>query len=208
MARLIIPIFAILLAAFLVAGSALVPGRLGSAAAHQASPAASPTADCPTTTEEENKALVESYWNDVYNGRDPQRVVDYLTEDFVRNNPERPQPNEPGLEDDIALVTENIKDYSDLTITIDYMVAEGDLVSALLTRDGTQTDSVTPWNAPAANKSSTIWIMLLYRVECGKLAEQWAVADYLSMLRQTGIITDDELATLGSAANPAATPEP
>ena len=59
-----------------------------------------------------------------------------------------------------------------------------------------------------ANQSSTIWIMLRYRVECGKPAEQWAVADYLSMLRQTGIITDDELATLGSAAAAAATPAP
>jgi predicted ester cyclase len=174
----------------------------------QASPTASPAADCPTTTEEENKALVTGYWNDVYNGRDPQRLVDYQTDDFVRNNPARPQPNAPGYDDDIALVEENIKDYSDLTITVDYLVAEGDLVSALLTRTGTQTDSVTPWNAPAANQTSTIWIMLLYRVECGKLAEQWAVADYLSMLRQTGIITDDELATLGSTADAAATPEP
>ena len=48
--------------------------------------------------------------------------------------------------------------------------------------------------------------MVMYRVECGKLAEQWVVADYLSMMRQTGILTDDELATLGSTAD--ATPHP
>jgi predicted ester cyclase len=189
----------------LVSISAIVGGNGGVPVRAQE---ATPAADCPATTPEENKALVEGYWNEVYNGRDPQRLTAYLTEDFVRNNPERPQANEPGLADDIALVTENIKDYPDLQITIDHMVAEGDMVSALLTRIGTQRDSVTPWNAPAADKSSTIWIMLLYRVECGKLAEQWAVADYLSMLRQTGIITDDELATLGSAADAAATPVP
>ena len=52
MLRLIVPILAIL-----IAGSAPVPGRLGPAAAHQASPAASPAADCPTTTPEENEQL-------------------------------------------------------------------------------------------------------------------------------------------------------
>ena len=169
---------------------------------------ASPAADCPATTPEENKALVEGYWIDVYNGKDPQRVADYLADDFSRNNPVRPPANEPGLEDDIALVNENLEDYPDHHITIDRMVAEGDMVTALLTRTGTQRDSVAPWNAPAANKPSTIWIMVMYRIECGKLAEGWAVADYLSMLRQTGIVTDDELATLGSAADVAATPQP
>ncbi len=33
-----------------------------------------------------------------------------------------------------------------------------------------------------------------YRVACGRMAEQWLVVDYLTMLRQTGLITD-ELAT-------------
>lgn len=82
------------------------------------------------------------------------------------------------------------------------------MVSAPLTRTGTQRDSVAPWNAPAADKLSTNWIMLMNGVECGWLAEGWAVADYLSMLRQTGIITDAELATLGNAADAAATPQP
>ena len=51
MLRLIVPILAIL-----IAGIALVSRRLGPAA-HQASPAASPAADCPTTTPEENEQL-------------------------------------------------------------------------------------------------------------------------------------------------------
>jgi predicted ester cyclase len=169
---------------------------------------ASPTANCPATSEEENKALVEGYWNDVYNAKDPQRIPDYLSDDFVRNNPERPPSNEPGLDDDIALVAENLADYPDVHVTVDQMVAEGNMVSALLTRTGTQRGSISPWNAPASDTPSTIWIMLMYRVECGKLAEVWAVADYLSMLRQTGIVTDDELATLGSAADATATPRP
>ena len=66
--------------------------------------------------------------------------------------------------------------------------------------------AVHPTDAPAAEKPVNYWLMAMYRVECGKLAEQWVVADYVTMLRQSGILTDDELATLGSAA--AATPQP
>jgi predicted SnoaL-like aldol condensation-catalyzing enzyme len=180
-------------------------GALGAASVHAQN--VTPAADCPATTPEENKALVEGYWNDVYNGKDPQAVTKYLADDYQRNNPSRPQPSEPGLDDDIVFVTENLKDYPDLETTIDKIMAEGDMVSILVTWSGTQSDSVTPWNAPAANKPVSYQYMVMYRVECGKLAEQWIVADYLSMMRQTGILTDDELATLGSAAD-AATPEP
>jgi predicted ester cyclase len=186
----------------LVAMSSLV-GSVGVSAMRAQD--ATPAADCPATTLEENKALVEGYWNDVYNEKDPRAVTKYLAENYQRNNPARPQASEPGLDDDIAFVTENLKDYPDLETTIEQMVAEGDMVTALVTWSGTQSDSVTPWNAPAANKPVSYQYMVMYRVECGKLAEQWIVADYLSMMRQAGILTDDELATLGSAA---ATPQP
>jgi predicted ester cyclase len=169
---------------------------------------ATPAADCPVTTPEENKALVEGYWNDVYNGRDAQAVTRYLADDFVRNNPSRPQENEPGFDDDIARAADNLQDYPDMKITFDRIVADGDTVSVLLTWSGTQAGSVAPWNAPAAEKPVSYWLMAMYRVECGKLAEQWVVADYVTMLRQSGILTDDELATLGSAADAGATPEP
>ena len=88
MPRLIVPIFAIL-----VAGITLVPGRLGPAAAHQASPAASP-ADCPATTLEENKALVRRYF-EAHNERNPAAVAELLSDDFVRNNVAFPQQDQP-----------------------------------------------------------------------------------------------------------------
>ena len=78
MPRLIVPILAIL-----IAGSALVPGRLGPASAHQASPAASPAADCPATTPEENKALVRRYF-EAHNERNPAAVAELLSDDFIR----------------------------------------------------------------------------------------------------------------------------
>jgi hypothetical protein len=38
--------------------------------------------------------------------------------------------------------------------------------------------------------------VFIWRIECGKLAENWVVTDRLSQHRQLGIIIDEELATV------------
>ena len=48
--------------------------------------------------------------------------------------------------------------------------------------------------------------MAIYRVRCGQLVEQWDVADYLGLLRQVGIVADDELEAVGTPT--VATPAP
>jgi hypothetical protein len=45
-----------------------------------------------------------------------------------------------------------------------------------------------------------------YRVACGTIAEGWVLPDNLTMLRQLGIITDEELADAGTPT--VATPAP
>jgi steroid delta-isomerase-like uncharacterized protein len=170
--------------------------------AQEATPAA-----CPVTTPEENKALVRNYWDEVYNQHNPDAVERYLADDFVRNNLARPQANEPGNDDDIRRAAENLVDFPDIDITVENVIADGDMVAARITWRGTQSDTIDQWHAPATGKPTTFAVMAMYRVACGKLAEQWIVLDYLSMLRELGIITNDELATIGSAAAPA-TPVP
>ncbi len=175
---------------------------------------ATPSANCPVTTPEENAGLAESYWLDVYNGRSPEKVADFLAETFVRNNLARTHENAAGFEDDEARVAENLADFSDLELTVDEVIASGDAVAVRLTWTGTHSDPIAPWNAPVSGEPMTITVMAFYRVECGKLAEQWITFDYLSMMRQLDIITDNELASLGDATSggdgtsPAATPAP
>jgi hypothetical protein len=48
--------------------------------------------------------------------------------------------------------------------------------------------------------------IVIYRVACGQIAENWIVQDNLTMLRQLGIITDEELRTGGTPT--VATPMP
>lgn len=168
---------------------------------------ATPAAECVATTPEENKALVQGYFDAVYNAQDPQAAEGFLSDEFVRNNFSRPQENEPGNADDIQRATENLEDFPDLQISVEAMIAEEDMVAARLVWTGTHSDAIAPWNAPATGNPTAFAFMAMYRVECGLLAEQWVVLDHLSMMRELGIVTDDELATVGNAAAPA-TPAP
>jgi hypothetical protein len=50
------------------------------------------------------------------------------------------------------------------------------------------------WDAPVTGQAMERESITIYRVACGQIAENWIVQDNLTMLRQLGIITDDELA--------------
>ncbi len=177
--------------------------RLG--ATEGATPGASPSA-CPTTPPDQNKDLVRRYWDEVYNDRQPERVDTFLTNDFVRHNPGRPQRNEPGNSDDVRRASENLADFPDLHFTIEDLIAEGDQVVVRLSWTGTQQAPLEVWGAPATGHRASYELVAIYRVHCGQLAEQRVVADYLGLLRQVGVVTDDELQTVGTPT--VATPAP
>ena len=165
-----------------------------------------PAANCPMTTPEENKALVVRYFDEVYNGRDLDLVDELLSDDFGRYNPARPHENIPGNDDDVERVRGWLADFPDLAITIDDVIAEGDRVAIRTTWSGTQQDALDTWGAPATGRPAEWTTMVFYRIECGQLRENWVAVDFLTQLRQLGIITDDELAT---ASEPTvATPAP
>lgn len=191
----------VVLAAMLV----LSGSRSRLAATQGATPDASPPG-CPTTTPDQATDLVRRYWDEVYNGRHPERVDAFLTDDFVRHNPGRPQQNEPGNADDIRRAQENLTDFPDLRITIEDLVAAGDRVVVRLNWSGTQQAPLETWGAPATGRPASYELVAFYSVRCGQLAEQWIVADYLGLLRQVGIVTDDELRTVGTPT--VATPTP
>ena len=195
----------VVLVGILVLAGMLVPSGSGFAATEGGTPGASPSG-CPTTTPDQNKDLVRRYWDEVYNGRQPERADAFLTDDFVRHNPGRPQRNEPGNADDVRRARENLADFPDLHITIEDLIAEGDQVVVRLSWTGTQQAPLEVWGAPATGRRASYELVAIYRVRCGQLAEQWIVADYLGLLRQVGVVTDDELRTVGTPT--VATPTP
>jgi predicted ester cyclase len=187
-----------------LAGSAFAPGRFGPAAAHQATPAAA--TDCPTSTPEENEAVVQRYYDEVYNGQDLAVIDELLSDDFVRHNVAAPQDNQPGHADDKARVESWLSAFPDLQISIEDLYASPDTVVSYVLWSGTQDGPLPQWGAPATGRPMERESLVVWRIACGKLAENWIVQDNLTMLRQLGIISDEELATAGTPT--VATPTP
>jgi steroid delta-isomerase-like uncharacterized protein len=201
-----VTIVAVLLGVFL-AGSVGVPGRHGPVAAHQASPAASPATDCPATTAEENEELVRRYYDEAYNGQNLTVVDELLADDFIRHNVAVPQQNQaPGNTDDVARIEAWLSAFPDLQIAIEDLYASSDTVVSYVIWSGTQDRPLPQFGAPATGRPMARESLVVWRVACGQLAENWIVQDNLTMLRQLGIVTDEELQTAGTPT--VATPTP
>jgi predicted ester cyclase len=202
MPRLFVPVVAIL-----VVAAVLVPGLPRPAAARQASPAASPAADCPATTAQENEALVSRYYDEAYNGRNLEVVDELLADDFIRHNVAVPQQNQaPGNADDVARIESWLSAFPDLQIAVEDLYATSDTVVSYVIWSGSQDGPLPQFGAPVTGRPMERESLVVWRVACGQLAENWIVQDNLTMLRQLGIITDDELATAGTPT--VATPAP
>jgi steroid delta-isomerase-like uncharacterized protein len=173
----------------------------------QVSPAASPAADCPATTPEENEALIRRYIEEAYNARNPDAFADLLADDYVLHNAAAPQQDQqPGYSDDIARLQTWLTTFPDLHIAIEKLISAEDTVVGSNVWTGTQEGPFPQWGAPATGRPMSRESIIIWRVECGLIAESWIVQDNLTMLRQLGIITDEELATVGTPT--VATPTP
>ena len=115
-------------------------------------------------------------------------------------------PPPPGRAAAAAAVQQLRADFPDLRITIEDVVAAGDEVAMRTTWSGTQADDFEAWGAPNTGRPMTREAYVFARVACGKLAELWVLPDNLTMLRQLGIVSDAELATVDTPT--VATPAP
>ena len=71
---------------------------------------------------------------------------------------------------------------------------------------GTHEGPLPHWDAPVTGQAMERENIVIYGVACGQIVENWIVQDNLTMLRQLGVITDDEITTVGAPT--VATPVP
>lgn len=178
--------------ALIVAGLLLAPSAFAVPAFAQD---ATPSAACAATTEDENKALVLAFFEAAKSGDGaafgeilaPDHVYHELSVDVPMTTPES------GAEGASDWADDRNEAITDLTAAIDPIMADGDLVSTFMTWTGKDADTgadVT-WNSAG-----------LFRIECGKIAENWVVADTLGRLVTSGEITADELADVTAEGTP------
>ena len=79
--------------------------------------------------------------------------------------------------------------FPDLKVTLNQVIAEGDLVAGAMTTEGTQTGVFM--GIPASDKKISITEMHMVRVADGKVVEHWGVTDAMGMMQQLGVMPED-----------------
>jgi predicted ester cyclase len=133
-------------------------------------------------TAEENKAALLRVWDEVYvHGR--LDAVDHFVHDHVVAH--ESDGDVRGIEAFKRYAAPYLVAFSDLSVTVDDLVAEGDRVVARWTDRGTH-DTWTEEFGPPTGVRVSFGGMTLYRFEGDKVAELWDCMDSLGLLRQLG----------------------
>lgn len=132
---------------------------------------------------EANKELVRRYVEEFANGHTVDPLDELLTDDFQEHNPFAPEypPGRAALK---AVANSIFTAFPDVKVTIDYMVAEGDLVATRHSVVGTHKGD---FNGISATGTEVKWTELhLFRIEDGQIAEHWGELNLMSLLIQVG----------------------
>ena len=132
---------------------------------------------------EENKAIVRRLWEE-FNKRNLSVWDELCAADLVWHAPGGLEQHD--LEAMKKVVTRFLTTFPDFRVTIEDMVAEGDKVASRSTRTGTHKGE---YRGIAATGNKVTWAFIsIYRIEGGKIVEEWDEGDHLSMMQQMGVI--------------------
>jgi len=129
---------------------------------------------------QENKEIVRR-WNEAVINDGNLDVIDELAaENYVNHN---------GGFDRVAhkqQMAQMRAAFSGGGITLEKLVAEGDMVTARWRMHGTHTGEYM--GVPATGKEVATQGMSMYRIADGKIVEDWSVMDMLGVMQQLGLV--------------------
>jgi predicted ester cyclase len=131
---------------------------------------------------EENKAIARRWNDELFNKGNPDIIDELADANYVMH---------PGMVDregfkqiDLGAVL------SDLSITMEDMIAEDDRVAFRATVRGKHTGEYM--GAPPTGKQVTLTVISIYQIKDGKIVEDWTSGDMLGFYKQLGITPDME----------------
>ena len=146
------------------------------------------------TTLAENKEIVRRYYEEALNEGRTDLLEELIAQDVVNHDPlsdETLTPEEArGFEGFQRHVEVFHEAFPDGMVTLDEMIAEGDVVAARFTVEGTHEGRFGGFEPTGERVSETS--MVFYRIEDGKIVERWLESDNLSFLQQLGVIPSIE----------------
>jgi steroid delta-isomerase-like uncharacterized protein len=130
---------------------------------------------------ERNKAIVRRFVDEVFVAGDEAAVDELVAADFVPHTWGSVEPGTASLKQAMERVSGGL---SDVSMTIDDMIAEGDRVAVRLTSHAVHSGEFM--GMPPSGNDYTISEVHIFRIADDRIAEHWHVADLMSMMKQLG----------------------
>jgi steroid delta-isomerase-like uncharacterized protein len=140
--------------------------------------------DPEAATRAKNKAAMQAI-NDAFASGNVDALDKYIAADYVEHSPD-PMMKGTGLAALKSMASMMHTMYPDMKSTIDFMIAEGDLVTAHFTMTGTNSGSVE--GMPATNKTINVEGVDIARFKEGVGVEHWGYFDVMKMMQQLGMM--------------------
>ncbi len=142
-------------------------------------PATTPSVPVTISQQEKNKAVARRVFDEIFNQGKFQVADEIYALDFVNHGLHR----DASLQEDQAAVRWEKQALPDLKMTVDRMVAEGDLVSVMWRLQGTNTAAANP--LPATGVKLELRGITVWRIVDGRIREEWTSFDRLGIIRQS-----------------------
>lgn len=127
---------------------------------------------------EANKALIRAHYDSAANSYRPSVIDRQVAPDFV----DHCQPGQSGP-DCVKAQTRTLRAaFPDLTVTIEDLVAEGDLVAVRGTWRGTHQGEFR--GVPPIGRRIELSGMAFWRIAGGQIRESWSLIDLPTLMRQ------------------------
>src|SRR5215213_7661416 len=188
--------------AILLVALAMLLGSAGPPTLDTAAQPATPAAECPATTPEENLGVVRSFYEDGVNGADLSVFDRVAAPDVVYHG--ATVGDESGLEALKRVYGEALTGLPGLQYTLVSSVAEDNAVALRFSVAGVHSGE---FRGLAPTGETITWTHSTFaNVECGRISEMWAEIDQLDRLREFGILaTEGPAARMAGAASGSAT---
>lgn len=153
----------------------VVPSANPVAGAQDATPAA-----CPTTTVAENEALARRWHDDAINGGDLGVIDEIVSPDVIHHAGTFPDGQGPEAIKSVLGFLHTA--FPDTHHTIEQVIASDNFVVTRWSAQGTQQGE---FQGIAPTGKTVTWTGInIFRIECGRIAEEWSEVDGLGRVAQ------------------------
>jgi predicted ester cyclase len=132
-------------------------------------------------TTDENKALVQRFYDEVINQKNLAVLDQFLSPSAVNHSVPTGLPQGPS-----QFLGMHLNAFPDLKVTVEDLLADGDKVIARVSIRGTHQAAFG--RTQPRGKPIAVMAINIFRIANGKMVEHWGLADRHSALQQLGIV--------------------